>query len=351
MSPPLRIVLVAGAAVVLSACGLGGEAGPAAPPPEVSVTPVIVGPVRLTDELPGRVLVVRNEVRAGQALFQINPAPFRADADSAQAALRRAEAVRDQARVQADRLKPLTDVDAVSRQTYDNAVAGLRQAEADVAAARAAFVRRLLDVDFATIRAPISGRIGAAAITEGALVGAADASALALVQQLDQVHVYVRAPADRLQALREAGSAQVEILDGDARPTGLTGRLLFSELLVDAGTGDARVRVLVDNPERRLLPGMFVRVRLPRGPERAMARVPQQAVGFTGGHAQVVVVDPHGKAEVRPVVVGPVVEGQYVVSSGLAQGQSVVVEGRERVTPGQPVKATAWARPAAAPAR
>lgn len=369
MSPSLRILLVAGVAATLSACGgQGGEGDQVGSRPEVAVAPVVMGPVSLTDDLPGRVLAVRTaeirpqvggivlrrlfaeggEVRAGQPLFQINPAPFRADADSAQAALQRAEATRDQARVQAERLKPLIDVDAVSRQTYDNAVATLRQAEADVAAARAALARRRLDLDFATIRAPIAGRVGAAAITEGALVGAGDAAALAVVQQLDQVHVDVRLPVDRLQALQAAGAARVEILDGNGAPTGLAGRLLFSELLVDAGTGDVRVRVLVDNPGKRLLPGMFVRVRLPRGPERGMARVPQQAVAFAEGRAQVVVVDASGAAEIRPVTVGPVIDGQYVVTSGLAKGQSVVVEGRDRVTPGQPVKATAWARSAAA---
>jgi multidrug efflux system membrane fusion protein len=369
MSSSLRILVAAGVAATLSACGgKVGEADQVGSRPEVAVAPVVMGPVSLTDDLPGRVLAVRTaeirpqvggivmrrlfteggEVMAGQPLFQINPAPFRADADSARAVMQRAEATRDQARVQAERLKPLIDVDAVSRQTYDNAVAGLQQAEADVAAARAALARRRLDLDFATIRAPIAGRIGAAAITEGALVSAGDATALAVVQQLDQVHVDVRLPVERQQALQAAGPARVEILSGNGAPMGLSGRVLFSELLVDSGTGDVRVRVLVDNPAKRLLPGLFVRVRLPRGGERIMARVPQQAVAFADGRAQVLVIDPRGVATLRPVTVGPVIDGQYVVTSGLARGQSVVVEGRDRVMPGQAVKATAWARPAAA---
>lgn len=292
-------------------------------------------------------------VRAGTPLFQINAAPFRAEADSASAALQRAIAVRDRARLQVNRLAPLLDADAVSRQTYDNAASELAQAEADVAAAQASLARRRLDVGFATVTAPIAGRIGASTITEGALVGTTDATALATIHQINQVYVDVRQPASRLETLRGAGqgSNRVEILDGESRPTGLTGRLMFSELGVDPATGEVTVRVLVDNPSQRLLPGMFVRARLPRGAEKVLPQIPQQAVMRNGPQATVLVVAADGKAVSRPVELGDVVDGRYVVLSGLKAGERVVVEGQDRVQSGQLISAKPWKTPtASAPA-
>lgn len=368
--PSRKILLIGSAALVLlSACGAKPEE--AVPPPAgVAVSVATEGPVQLADSLPGRVVAFRTAeiraqvggivqrrlftegaiVRAGQPLFQINVAPFRAEAESASAALQRAVAVRDRARLQAERLAPLLEADAVSRQTYDNAAAELAQAEADVAAAQAALARRRLDVGFATVTAPISGRIGASSITEGALVGTADAAALATVQQINQVYVDVRQPASRLEALRGAGQGtnQVEILDGDGKSIGLTGRMLFSDLRVDPETGDVTVRVLVDNPSQRLLPGMFVRARLPRGAEQVLPRIPQQAVIRSGAQATVMVVNAEGKAVSRPVEVGDVVDGHYVVLSGLRAGERVVVEGQDRVQPDQTVSVRPWRSPVAA---
>lgn len=373
--PSRKHVLVGGACLaLLAACGeKPAEGGPAAV--EVTAAVATSGPVQLTDDLPGRVLAFRTAeirpqvggivqrklftegamVRAGQPLFQINAAPFRAEAESAAAALQRARAVRDRSRVQVQRLEPLLAADAVSRQAYDDADAALAQAEADVAAAQAALNRRRLDVSFATITAPISGQIGASAITEGALVGAADTTALATIQQINQVYIDVRQPAARLEHLRGAGQSQaaVEILDADGKPTGLTGRLLFSEVNVDPATGDLAVRVLVDNASNRLLPGMFVRARLPRGAEQVVARVPQQAVVRQGGQATVMVLSADSKGAVaRPVQLGDVVDGQYVVLSGVKAGERILVEGQDRVVPGQPLNVRVW-RPkaASAPAR
>lgn len=367
---PRAALLAATAAIALSACSAAKDAPPP-PPAEVSVATVTVGSVQLSDTLPGRVVAARvaeirpqvsgiiqrrlftegATVRAGQALYQINPAPFRADADSAQAALQRAQATLDQARVQRDRLKSLIDVDAVSRKTFDDAEAAVAQAAAEVGVARANLSRRNLDLSFATITAPISGRIGASSITEGALVSAAGGEPLATVHQLDQVYVDVSQPAARLEALRSLGqgSSTVELLDADGKPLGLTGRLLFSEVVVDPGTGDLRARVLVDNASGRLLPGMFVRVRLPRGPEQLLMRAPQQAVVRTQGGAQVLVVKPDGKVEARTVRVGEVVDNQYVIEDGLRAGERVVVEGRDRARPDDTVKTKPW-RAAAAPA-
>lgn len=365
-----NLLIGGGALVLLSACGAQPEQG-APPPPAVAVATVTEGPVQFSDSLQGRVVAFRTaeiraqvggilqrrlftegaNVRAGQPLFQINVAPFRAEFDSASAALQRAVAVRDRARLQVDRLAPLLEADAVSRQSYDNAVAELAQAQADVAAAQATLARRRLDVGFATVTAPIAGRIGASTITEGALVGTADATALATIHQIDRVYVDVRRPASRLETLRVAGQASdlVEILDGDSRPTGLTGRLMFSELSVDPATGEVTVRVLVDNPSQRLLPGMFVRARLPRGATQVRPQIPQQAVMRNGAQATVMVVAANGKTRSRPVELGDVIDGRYVVLSGLKAGERVVVEGQDRVQSDQPISARPWKAPTAAP--
>lgn len=365
-----KTLLGCGAALVLlAACGAKPEQEASAPP-TVAVATVQAAPVQLSDDLPGRVVAFRTAeirpqvggivqrklftegtvVRAGQPLFQINAAPFRADADSASAALQRAVAVRDRARLQVGRLAPLLAADAVSRQTYDNAAAELAQAQAEVAAGQASLARRRLDVGFATVTAPISGRIGASSITEGALVGAADAAALATIHQINQVYVDVRQRAARLEALRGLGqgSGVVDILDSEGKPTGLTGRLLFSDLSVDPSTGDVTVRVLVDNASQRLLPGMFVRARLPRGAAQPLPTIPQQAVVRNGAQATVTVVKADGKAASRTVTVGDVIDGRYVVLSGLKAGERVIVEGQDRVQPEQAVVAKPWKAPVAA---
>ena len=354
----------AAAALFLGSCGGGQTDAAAPPPPEVTVATVGQDALQLTDTLPGRVAPVRIAeirpqvggiiqrrlftegamVRAGQALYQINAAPFRADAASAAAALRRAEAVANQARVQRDRLKTLVETDAVSRQTFDDAEAAVQQAEADVGVARATLERRNLDVGFATVTAPISGRIGASAVTEGALVSATGGEPMATVQQVNQVYVDVSQPASRMEALRRlgAGSPTVELVDDAGQPLGMNGRLLFSDIVVDPATGDMRARVLVDNAAGRLFPGMFVRVRMPRGPEQTLLRVPQQAVTHAGAQAQVLVVGQDGKVQARPVQVGDVVDNHYVIRHGLRAGERVVVEGQDRVAAGGTVRTKPW---------
>ena len=180
----------------------------------------------------------------------------------------------------------------------------------------------------------------------------ATTDALATVQQINQVFVDVRQPAARLLELQKsgvAGGATVEILDANGGATGLQGKLLFSELVVDPGTGDLRARVLVDNAGRNLLPGMFVRVRLPDGGPKTVVRLPQQAVFFSGGKAQVIVLKGTGAPEPRPVTAGPVIDNQYVILGGLEVGERVIVEGRDRLMPGAPVKATPWTSAAAKP--
>ncbi|TFL15322.1 efflux RND transporter periplasmic adaptor subunit [Pusillimonas caeni] len=347
------------------------------PAPQVSVKTLIAQDVTLHEDLPGRVAAVRTaeirpqvggiiqrrlfeqgaEIRAGQPLFQINPAPFKADADMAAAALQRAEAALARARVQATRLKPLVETDAVSRQTYDDAVSQRDQAAADVAQARATLARRQLDLKFATVDAPIGGRIDQALVTEGTLVGPNDSNPMARIQQIDQVYVDVRQPAAAMEALREALAPQasegqfhneglpVTILRSNGQPYPETGRILFSGINVDVGTGDVLLRILVDNPERRLLPGMFVQAKVPRGHYDNAILLSQQAVSHAGGKAQVWVVDEQHHVHLTSVVLGELVNGAYRIRSGLSEGQRVVIAGGERLTDGVKVSAQPWVQP------
>lgn len=361
----LRLVALS-TMVALPLAGCTTKSQPAAPTEiEVLTTTVMPEQVLLADELPGRVVawrtaeirpqvggIVRRQlfeqgalVRAGQPLFQIDPATFRADADISSASLAKASASYRRAREQADRLLPLVKADAISRQSYADAVAARDQAAAEVAEARATLRRRRLDLGFSRLTAPISGRIGAANVTEGALILAGDATPLATVQQIDKVYIDIRQPAERYAALRSspAASGDVEIVTGSGEIHPAKGRILFSGVAVDAGTGDALVRVAVDNRDERLLPGMFVRARLPRSIMPAALTVPQQAVARdSGGAASVSIVDRHGRVRARAVNPGGLVGGRYVILSGLKGGDRVIVEGQDRVRPGTPVKALPW---------
>lgn len=361
---------------VIVAFGLAGcDAAPqeqeAPDPPQVSVLTLTGRELVISEDLPARVAALRSadiraqisgivqrrlfeqgaEISAGTVLFQINPAPFKADVDSAAAALQRAEAVLARARIQIDRLKPLLRTDAISRQTYDDAISQRDQAAADVAQARATLARHQLNLQFASVEAPIAGRIDQALVSEGALVSPTDATPMARIQQIDQVYVDVRQPASVLESLRQqAGSTApelaVEILGSNGTPLGMQGRILFSGIEVDAGTGDVLLRVLVDNPERRLLPGLYVQARIPRARYANALTVPQQAVVRTSGQTSVWVLDGQGQAQLVPVNTAELVNGQYRIASGLSAGQQVVIEGIDRLTPGVQVTASPWQPPA-----
>jgi multidrug efflux system membrane fusion protein len=362
-------LLCAVAMLALSACG--GEAPQGPPPPAaVSVVKVAPAPVAIADELPGRVVAFRvaeirpqvsgiiqrrlfeqgSEVREGQPLFQINPAPFRADAGSAAATVRRAEATLARAKLQENRLAPLVKSDAISGQVFDDAVAARQQAAADLAQTRADLERRRVDLGFATVRSPISGRIDQAVLTEGALANAGDANPLATVQQIDRVYIDVRQPAARLDALREAArtgaanqGAPVEIVSSTGGVYPVKGRLLFSGISVDPGTGEVVARVEVPNRDRTLLPGMFVRARLPRLAMPDAIMVPLQAVAHDGSGATTVkIVDAQNKVQVRKVVTGDEKDGQVIIQQGLKPGDSVMVEGQDRAQPGAVVKPMPW---------
>lgn len=335
------------------------------PPPPVTVMSLAPTTLVQTEELTGRVSAVRvaeirpqvsgivqkrlfeqgTEVRAGQPLFQINAAPFKADADTAAAALQRAEAALSRAKIQAERLETLVESEAISRQTYDDAVSQRDQAAAEVAQARAELARRQLDLKFATVDAPISGRIDQAVISEGALVGPSDSNPLARVQQLDQVYVDVRQPAASLEALRDAASSShttgkdlnVEILRSSGQPYNLKGHILFSGITVDEGTGDVLVRVLVDNQERKLLPGMFVRARITRAHFADVLAVPQEAISRSGEQTTVWVLGDNNKVRRAKVELGELIDRHYRIRAGVQNGDKVIVEGLDRMSEGAEV--------------
>ncbi|QSR47071.1 efflux RND transporter periplasmic adaptor subunit [Aeromonas veronii] len=359
------------AAFGLAGCDAAQQEQEAPAPPQVSVLTLTGRELVISEDLPARVAALRSadiraqisgivqrrlfeqgaEISAGTVLFQINPAPFKADVDSAAAALQRAEAVLARARIQIERQRPLLRTDAISRQTYDDAISQRDQAAADVAQARATLARHQLNLQFASVEAPIAGRIDQALVSEGALVSPTDATPMARIQQIDQVYVDVRQPASVLESLRQqAGSTApeltVEILGSNGTPLGMQGHILFSGIEVDAGTGDVLLRVLVDNPERRLLPGLYVQARIPRARYANALTVPQQAVVRTSGQTSVWVVDGQGQAQLVPVNTAELVNSQYRIASGLSAGQQVVIEGIDRLTPGVQVTASPWQPPA-----
>lgn len=325
------------------------------------VSAVTLAPTELNiyEELPGRVSAVRvaeirsqvsgivqrrifeqgSEVKAGQPLFQINAAPFKADADMAQAALQRAKAALSLAVTKERRLQPLVASEAVSKQVYDDAVSQLEQAKAEVAQAQAVFERKLLDLKFTTVESPIAGRIDQAIITEGALVSPSDTSPMARVQQINQVYVDVRQPAsslDNFQQMPHEG-LDIAILKNNGEPYPVKGQLLFSSVNVDPNTGDVLLRVLVDNTKRILLPGMFVLAKVQTTHYANALMVPQQAIVYKDKKQYVWVVDQANKAHLAQVRLGQLIDRQYHIVSGVTNGQRVVTEGGDRLSEGAEV--------------
>lgn len=365
--------------VVLALVGCRVDGAPEAnsPPATVSVLSARTETVTLFDELPGRVVAVRaaeirpqvggivekrmfiegSEVVAGQPLFQINAAPFAAEVESAEAVLQRAESGVVRNLNKFERAKKLITTNVISNQAYDDAVAELAQAKANVAEAKATLQRRRLELEYTIVRAPIAGRIGSALVTEGALAAASGAAPFAIVQQIDRVFVDVRQPASQLEVIRASvrsgqldDSSRIPVAifsaSGDLYP--LAGRTLFSDISVDEGTGNVSVRVEVNNPDRVLLPGMYVRVRLPRGTKRDVVMVPQQAVlRDPGGQPQLLIVDEAKRATLRTVELGELVEGRYIVTAGLKPFETFVVEGQERARDGDLISAVPFVLAAA----
>ncbi len=381
------------AALLLAACGAekaapgapgtpGTPGGGMPPPPPVGVVTVAPQTVALQTELPGRVEAQRtaqvrarvtglvlqrqfregSEVRAGAPLFLIDPLPYQAALDSALAQQARAEAALGQARATAERFKPLAEAQAISRQDYANAQAAQLAAEADLAAGKAAVQTARISLGYTRVTAPISGRIGRALVTEGALVSAAEATQMALVQQTSSVYVNFTQSSGELLALRramadnrvrktgngnggggggDAVAVSVVLEDGSVLPQ--PGRLLFSDLSVDATTGQVTLRAEVPNKEGLLLPGQYVRVRLSQAELPAAVLLPQQAVTRTQQGDSVLVVDEGNKPGPRQVKIRQGQDGQWVVTEGLKAGDRVIVDGFQKMfVPGAPVTPVPW---------
>ena len=289
------------------------------------------------------------DVKAGQALYQIDPATYEAALDSAQAALMKAEANVTPARLKAERFRELLAIKAVSKQEYDDAQAAFKQAEADVAVNRAAVKTARINLEYTKVRSPISGRIGKSAFTPGALVTANQAQALTSVRQLDPVYVDITQSSQDLLRLRaqftngelrsaaEEAPVRLKLENGAMYPH--EGRLQFTDVRVDDSTGMVSLRALFPNPEHILLPGMYVRAVIAEGVDENALLVPQRALRRDPkGQASVLLVDGGGKVDVRLVDVGRTVGDSWQVLSGLKPGDRVIVEGGQNVRPGMSVK-------------
>ncbi|HEY4541614.1 MAG TPA: efflux RND transporter periplasmic adaptor subunit [Noviherbaspirillum sp.] len=373
---PALVVLLLG---VLQLAGCGERSAnaqtPGGAPPAMPVPVVTVEPQRIavTNELPGRLEAARtaqvrarvpgivqkrvfregSEVKAGDVLFRIDAAPYQANVNSAKATLAKAEANLAQTRLKVKRFAPLVQTKAISQQEFDDAQTAEKQAEADVAAARAALETARLNLGYATVNAPISGRIGRALVTEGALVGQGEATPLAVIQQIDPVFVNITQSAAQALELRRAmqsgrltksgkDAARVSIVLEDGQVYPHAGKLLFSDLTVDQSTGAISLRAEVPNPDGFLLPGMYVRARVEQAVNEQAILVPQQAVQRNAQGTVVYVVGAGDKVEVRPVQAETAYQNQWVVSQGLKGGERVIVEGFQKLGPGAPVKPMPW---------
>ena len=358
--------------LLIAVSGVSCSRTQAPPPlaPEVGVVTIAPESVALTTELPGRIDPVRvaevrarvtgivlhrefiegAEVKAGEVLFQIDPAPFQADYDSAAAALAKAEANLKQAQALADRYQSLVGINAVSKQDYDNAVSAAAQAQADVLAAKAALETASLNLGYATVTSPIDGRIGAALVTEGALVSQSAATEMAVVQQLDPIYCdFTESSTEVLRLRRELeGGALKSLAPGEAKVTlllddGTTyqhpGKLLFSDVTVDPRSGMITLRAEFPNPDPLLLPGMFARGLLEQAVDAKAITVLQRGVSVgANGIATAMVVGTDGKVESRVIKIGPAVGIKWVVTEGLKAGERVIIEGLQKVQPGMVVK-------------
>ncbi|MDD2065969.1 efflux RND transporter periplasmic adaptor subunit [Pseudomonas sp. 17391] len=372
--PRLRpVALLAFLSISLAGCGDSNEQEEKNPAPHVRVETLQLQPLAISSELSGRILAPRtaevrarvagvvlkrvyregSDVKQGDVLFLIDPAPFKADHDSARATLAKAQANLYQARLQEQRYRELVDEKAVSRQEYDNARASFLQADAEVSEAKAALERARLNLGYATVTAPISGRIGRALVTEGALVGQNESTPLATIQQLDPIHADVTQSTRELNALRRAlragelqqvgdGQARATLIQDDGSAYPLPGKLLFSDISVDPSTNQITLRSEFPNPDLDLLPGSYVRVRLEQAVQPKGLSVPQRAIlRDSAGVPKVLVVDSQARISDRQVVLGNAQGDRWVVSEGLAPGEQVVIEGLQHVKAGDQVQVEA----------
>jgi membrane fusion protein, multidrug efflux system len=349
----------------------GSAVAPAAPPPpEVGTITIVARPTTLTTELPGRTVPYRiaevrprvsgliqdrlftegGEISAGQVLYQIDPAVYQAAFDSAEAALARSQATLDRARLKADRYALLAKSKAVSQEDNDDTQAALKEAIASVAVDQAALERAQIDLAYSRVESPIAGRIGRSTVTQGALVTANQAEALATVQQIDPIYVDLTQSSTQLLKLRRAladgrletpdgAQAKVTLILEDGRIHPHVGRLESAEVTVDQGTGTVTLRATVPNPDEELLPGMFVRAQVDEGIREDAILVPQQGVQRDRrGNPIALVVNDEGTVEERKLETSRTIGDQWLIEAGLHAGDRVIVEGSQKARPGAQVR-------------
>jgi len=376
----LSVFSCAAVLIFISGCDKK-SAPPAAPPAQVGFITIIPQPVSWTTQLPGRTtaemtadvrpqvsgLILRrlftegDEVTAGQQLYQIDPLTYQASYDTALATLAYDQAALTTARIKAARYKPLAAAQAISKQDYDDAVAGAGEAVANVASARASVEQAQINLNYTRVRAPISGHIGASSVTPGALVTASQTTVLATVTQLDPIYVDVEEPSTLRLQLQEGftdgdikkdsnGDIPVRLQLEDGSMYQLSGALQFTEVTVDESTGTVLLRATFPNPDHFLLPGMYVRAVLSQGVRQNGIVVPQQAVSHNShGDATVLLVGAGNKAVLQIIQTGAVVDNQWVVTSGLKAGDRVITDGLTGLDPGVTVTPVAEAAPSITP--
>jgi membrane fusion protein (multidrug efflux system) len=366
------VLVVLGVSPLLAGCGEQNAVASNQPqPPEVTVVSVSPQPRAVVRELPGRIAPTRvadvrprvsgiivermfsqgSEVKAGDPLYQIDPKPFEVELQASEAALAKANAVYDQAAAQARRIASLFQQKAVSESENERTYGAMKQAEADVAARKVDVIKAKLNLDYATIRAPIAGIVGAALVSEGALVVQNDTNNLATIQQLDPIYADFTQSVTELNNLRRSlasgeydaiapEQAKVRLILDDGSVYPFPGKLLFSDAKVDAQTGQVTLRGEFVNPSRELLPGMYVRVSIEQGIDTDSIAVPQQAVQRNGGGgSEVFIVKDDGLVATQAIRTGSVLDGQWLVTDGLKKGDRVVVEGFQKFVAGDKVNA------------
>jgi len=374
MSLPRLLPLISAIALTIAANGANAQEGMQMPPPAVGVLELKARSVPVINELPGRIAATRvAEVRArvsgilqervfqqgtlvkkDDVLYRIDPRLFKVRVASAEAALQRAKATQDNARQQLERQKNLRERNVSTGIDYDTAAVTLAQAEADVALQQAALDEARINLEYTEVRAPITGIIGAALVTEGALVTADGTQNLALIQQIDPIYADFTQSAQDMMALKRAveegklastapDQASVRLVFDDGSVYSDPGRLLFASASVDSTTGQVTLRAEFPNARRDLLPGMYVRVRIEQAVRESAITIPQRSIVRTAdGKPLVYVAKEDSTAEARPVVLGQAIGSEWVIENGLKAGEKIVVDGAQKVQPGGKIAPEPW---------
>lgn len=374
MSLPRLLPLISAIALTIAANGANAQEGMQMPPPAVGVLELKARSVPVINELPGRIAATRvAEVRArvsgilqervfqqgtlvkkDDVLYRIDPRLFKVRVASAEAALQRAKATQDNARQQLERQKNLRERNVSTGIDYDTAAVTLAQAEADVALQQAALDEARINLEYTEVRAPITGIIGAALVTEGALVTADGTQNLALIQQIDPIYADFTQSAQDMMALKRAveegklastapDQASVRLVFDDGSVYSDPGRLLFASASVDSTTGQVTLRAEFPNARRDLLPGMYVRVRIEQAVRESAITIPQRSIVRTAdGKPLVYIAKEDSTAEARPVVLGQAIGSEWVIENGLKAGEKIVVDGAQKVQPGGKIAPEPW---------